>query len=204
MLCPLLCSDFTHIINFCLFLCSKYREEKEANAELTLSIAQAKNHIALLESRNNTVEITPPASSSSSKSISTDDINNIDNSIIDSRIRNNHSALVPAGGDRNRTYHISVRNSLRDMAERLCDELCRVDDHIALLEPLIQRQRDEEQAAHVAAGLQSSPRRSPSPERDEVDFLFGSPSARLSVHVSVQEEDEEEDDDHDLDDVSPR
>lgn len=90
------------------------------------------------------------------------------------------------------------------MAERLCDELCRVDDHISLLEPLIQRQRDEEQAAQVAAGLLSSPRRSPSPERDAVDFLFGSPSARLSVRVSVQEEDEEDDDDDDdFDNVSP-
>ena len=85
------------------------------------------------------------------------------------------------------------------MAERLCDELCRVDDHISLLEPLIQRQREDEQAAQTAAGvpMMLSPRRSPSPERDEVDFLFGSPSARLSVHLSVKEEDEDGEDDDD-------
>jgi hypothetical protein len=102
-------------------------------------------------------------------------------------------------GNRVKAYHVDIRNSLRDMAERLCDELCRVDDHISLLEPLIQRQRDEEQAAQTAAGVPSqlSPRRSPSPDRDQVDFLFGSPSARLSVHLSVKEEEEEEDDEDD-------
>lgn len=99
-------------------------------------------------------------------------------------------------------YNISIRNSLRDLAESMCDELIRVEEDIDFLEPilkLVQPETSDSNFKPVSTNKYDSRAKSNRNIRGAgPDFLFGSPSSRLPLKDSDDmHEDGEEDDDLD-------
>ena len=124
-------------------------------------------------------------------------------------------------------YHVHVRDSLRSLAERLVDDLVAVEESLDLLGPLAHpssggalppphtstnsssrtppppspRLRDSERGSESSSSSSSS---GGGGGRGNVDFLFGSPSARLPIvpiasEDREDEEDEGEEDERDVD-----
>jgi hypothetical protein len=96
-------------------------------------------------------------------------------------------------------YNISIRNSLRDLAESMCDELIRVEEDIDALEPilkLVQSETSDSNFKPISNKYDSRAKSNRNIRGAGPDFLFGSPSSRLSLKDSNDmHEDGEEDED---------
>jgi hypothetical protein len=183
------------------FHCTQYRQEQATNAALreTLAAAQA---------------VTVSTASSPQRTL------------LATRPTRPQPQLQPRERQRqSHAYHLHVRDSLRSLAERLVDDLVVVEESLDLLGPLAHpstggalppphtstnsssrtppppspRLRDSERGSEGSSSSSSG-----GGGRGNVDFLFGSPSARLPIvpiasEDREDEEDEGEEDERDVD-----
>jgi len=110
-------------------------------------------------------------------------------------------------------YNISIRNSLRDLAENMCDELIRVEEDIDALEPilkLVQPETSDSNFKPISNKYDSRAKSNRNIRGVGPDFLFGSPSSRLplkdsdDMHEDGEEDEEYEGDEgYEGDDIDP-
>lgn len=94
----------------------------------------------------------------------------------------------PTVNPKHRKFHQSVRDTLRRVAEDICEVIVRSDEDIAAALPF--ERREEPDPYQSNAGLpQSSRPRVPVTERG---YLFGAPSDREAIDTVDEEEEEEE------------